>query len=78
MKTMTCRQLGGGCDQKFSAKSFDDIADLSRKHTMEMFQNGDKAHVDAITEMQKIMKSGGLNQWMDRKRREFDSLPDDN
>jgi len=77
MKTMTCKQLGGACDQKFSAKSFDDIADQSRKHGMEMFHKGDKAHVDAISEMQRMMKApGALNQWMDSKRKEFDRLPD--
>ena len=78
MKTMTCKQLGGGCDQKFSANSFDDIADQSRRHSMELFHKGDKAHVEAVGAMQRMMKtSGALNQWMDSKRKEFDRLPDD-
>jgi len=78
MKTMTCKQLGGACDQKFNAKTFDEIAALSKKHGMEMFQKGDKAHLDAMNEMQKMMKSpDSMNQWMESKRKEFEKLPDD-
>ena len=78
MKTMTCRQLGGACDQKFSADSFDEIAALSKKHGMQMFQKGDKAHLDAMNEMQKMMKSpDSMSQWMSSKKKEFEALPDD-
>ena len=38
MKTMTCKQLGGACDLEFHANSFEAIAELSKKHGMEMFQ----------------------------------------
>ncbi|MGS0526510.1 hypothetical protein ACU8V7_16330 [Zobellia nedashkovskayae] len=38
MKTMTCKQLGGACDMEFSANTFEEIADLSKNHGMEMFQ----------------------------------------
>ncbi len=31
MKTMTCRQLGGACDKKFHAETFDEMAELSKK-----------------------------------------------
>ena len=78
MKTMTCKQLGGACDQKFNAMTFDEIAALSKKHGMEMFQKGDKSHLDAMNEMQKMMKSpDSMNQWMESKRKEFEKLPDD-
>jgi hypothetical protein len=78
MKTMTCKQLGGACDQKFSAGTFDEIAALSKKHGMEMFQKGDKGHLDAMNEMQKMMKSrDSMNHWMESKRKEFEGLQDD-
>ena len=32
MKTMTCKQLGGACDKKFHANTFDEMAGLSKKH----------------------------------------------
>ena len=38
MKTMTCNQLGGACDKEFSANSFDEMAKMSKEHSMEMFQ----------------------------------------
>ena len=78
MKTMTCKQLGGACDQKFSAGTFDEIASLSKKHGMEMFQMGDKAHLKAMEEMQRMMKSpDSMSQWMSVKRKEFEGLPED-
>jgi hypothetical protein len=42
MKTMTCKQLGGACDKEFHANSFEEIAGMSKKHGMEMFQKGDE------------------------------------
>ena len=38
MKTMTCVQLEGACDKAFHANSFEEMADISKKHGMEMFQ----------------------------------------
>lgn len=77
MKTMTCKQLGGACDQPFTANTFDEIAALSKKHGMEMFQKGDASHIEAMNEMQKMMKSpDSMNQWMEGKRKEFEKLPE--
>lgn len=75
---MTCNQLGGACDAKFSAGTFDEIAALSKKHGMEMFQKGDNAHLEAMKTMQNMMQSpDAMSKWMETKRKEFDSLPDD-
>ncbi|MBL7871103.1 MAG: DUF1059 domain-containing protein [Cyclobacteriaceae bacterium] len=77
MKTMTCKQLGGACNQTFTANTFDEIAALSKKHGIEMFQKGDPSHLEAMNEMQKMMKSpDSMNQWMEGKRREFEGLPE--
>ncbi|MCK0188552.1 DUF1059 domain-containing protein [Arenibacter sp. F20364] len=77
MKTMTCKQLGGACDMKFHANSFEEIAEQSKKHGMEMFQAGDKAHLAAMNKMQELMKSqDAMTKWFNDKRKEFDSLPD--
>jgi arginine/lysine/ornithine decarboxylase len=79
MKTMTCKQLGGSCDQKFSAASFDDIAMMVSKHAREMVQNGDAAHIEAMNEMRKNMNSPeAMNAWMSEKRKAFDALPEEN
>jgi hypothetical protein len=78
MKTMTCKQLGGACNKEFHGNTFDEIAGQSKKHGMEMFQAGDKAHIQAMDEMKKLMSSAGaMNEWMEDKRKEFDALPED-
>ena len=78
MKTMTCKQLGGACDQKFQAETFDQMAEMSKKHGMEMFQKGDQPHLDAMKEMQQLMQSPeAMTAWFENKRAEFDALPED-
>ena len=57
MKTMTCKQLGGACDMKFSANTFDEIAQLSQAHGKEMFQINDNSHIIAMNEMNKLICS---------------------
>jgi hypothetical protein len=78
MKTMTCKQLGGACDKEFHANTFEEMAQISKKHGMEMFQTGDAAHLKAMNEMQELMKSPeSMKEWFENKRREFDALPED-
>ncbi|WP_235915019.1 DUF1059 domain-containing protein [Flagellimonas ochracea] len=75
---MTCKQLGGACKQKFQAETFDEIAELSKKHGMEMFQKKDKAHLEAISKMQTLMESPKqMQEWFENKRKEFEALPDE-
>ena len=77
MKTMTCKQLGGACDTAFHANSFEEIAELSKKHGLEMFQKGDKDHLEAMNEMNQLMKTpDSMKQWFETKRQEFDALPE--
>lgn len=77
MKKMTCKQLGGACDLEFTAATFEEIAAMSKKHGMEMFQSGDGAHLQAMKEMQELMKTPEqMNAWFGNKRNEFDALPD--
>lgn len=79
MKTMTCKQLGGACDKEFHANSFEEMAEQSKKHGREMFQMGDADHIRAMTEMQERMKSPEfMKDWFESRKREFDSLPEDN
>lgn len=77
MKTMTCKQLGGACDKKFQAETFDDMATLSKQHGMEMYQQKDQNHLDAMQKMQELMQSPKeMQSWFDSKKREFEDLPD--
>lgn len=77
MKTMDCNQLGGACDKKFHAETFEEIAELSKQHGMEMYQKQDSAHLEAMQKMQELMKSPEeMNKWFESKRQEFNDLPE--
>lgn len=75
---MTCNQLGGACDQTFSANTFDEIAAMSKAHGMEMFQAGDEAHLNAMREMKSQKQNPeAMQEWLENKRKEFEALPED-
>jgi len=77
MKIMSCKELGGACDKEFHANSFDEIAEIGKQHGMEMFQKKDEAHLKAMSEMQQLMQNPkAMTEWFDRKRKEFDALPE--
>ncbi|MDO5970593.1 DUF1059 domain-containing protein [Flavivirga aquimarina] len=79
MKTMTCKQLGGACDLEFHANTFEEIAEMSKNHGMQMFLKRDEAHQEAMGEMQKLMQSpDGIKKWFENKRKEFNALPENN
>lgn len=74
---MTCNQLGGACDKEFHAETFEEIAELSKQHGMEMFQQQDAAHLEAMNKMQELMKAPGeMEKWFELKRKEFEELPE--
>ena len=76
MKKMTCEQLGGACDKVFHANTFEEMAELSKKHGDEMFQAGDTAHLKAMNKMKHLMQDPkAMQEWFENKRKEFDSLP---
>lgn len=77
MKTMTCRQLGGACDEEFQADNFEEMADLSRAHGTKMAEQKDVDHLAAMENMQKIMKEpGGLQKWMAERKADFEASLD--
>lgn len=78
MKTMKCRELGGACDKEFHADTFEEMAELSRQHGMEMYQKQDAAHLKAMRDMQGIMENPEeMKEWFESKRKAFEALPED-
>jgi len=76
MKTMICKQLGGACDKKFQANTFEEMQCLSKEHGVKMYQKGDKDHLKAMSEIQEMMKSPGeMTKWFENKKNEFNKLP---
>ena len=78
MKTMNCKQLGGACDKEFRANTFEEISEMSKQHGMEMFQNKDEAHLQAMNEIQALMKKPeAMKEWFENRKKEFEALPED-
>lgn len=55
MKTMTCRELGGPCNEKLSASSWDEMVKTMTKHVM-------ASHPDTAKEMERMHKQDP-NKW---------------
>ena len=78
MKTMTCKQLGGACDKAFQANTFEELAELSKQHGMEMYQTQDPAHLEAMAKIQGLMQNPeAMKEWFEGKRKEFEALQED-
>lgn len=78
MKTMTCKQLGGACDKEFHAKTFQEMAEISKRHAQEMYKKGDEKHIKVMKEMMEMMNdSSAMKEWMENKQKEFNALPVD-
>ncbi len=75
---MNCKQLGGACELAFHAETFDEIAQMSRDHGMEMFQQKDEAHLEAMYKMQELMNDQeSIKNWIAERKKEFEELPED-
>lgn len=78
MKKMTCKQLGGACDLIFEADTFEEMAEMSKQHGMEMYKQGDQAHLDAMSDMRQLMQSPEkMQEWFEQKKNEFEALPEE-
>ena len=74
MKSMTCNQLGGACEQVFSGETFDDLAAQSQQHGKEMLGANDEPHMAAMGKMMELMRSGEMDSWMAARKAEFEAL----
>ena len=75
---MKCNQLGGACEQEFQADTFEEIADMSKQHGMEMFQKGDEPHLAAMNKMREMMQTpDAMANWFESKKQAFDALEED-
>ena len=78
MKTMKCNQLGGPetCEKEFHAETFEEMAQMSKNHGMEMFQKGDEEHIKVMNKMREGMGDpDAMKNYMENKKKLFDSLP---
>jgi len=78
MKTMTCQQMGGPCDQAFQGETADDVINAQDQHLKDMVAAGDEAHVPANNDMRGRWKHPikGMGWYKDTKKA-FAALPED-
>ena len=78
MKTMTCLQMGGPCDQAFQGETADDVINAQDQHLKDMVAAGDTAHEPANKDMRGRWKHPikGMGWYKDTKKA-FAALPDD-
>ncbi len=75
---MTCEELGGACGMEFRAETFEEIAEMSKKHGTEMFHKKDREHMAAMQDMMELMETpDDAKAWFEKKRQEFEDLPED-
>ena len=78
MKSMNCHELGGACDEVFSAETFEEIAQLSQQHGKKMHEAQDAAHLAAMDKMRELMQDqDAMAAWFEGRRKAFDALPED-
>ena len=68
MKTMTCSELGGSCDQKLSADTWDEMVKVMTKHVL-------GKHPDVAKKMEK-MHHEAPQRWGREHRPTWDAAPE--
>ena len=68
MRTLTCKELGGKCDERLSASSWDEIVQTMTKHVMEK-------HPDVAKRME-AMHNEDPKKWSNEVKPKWDAAPD--
>lgn len=69
MKTMLCKNLGGPCDHKLSAESWNEVVEKMVKHVI-------KNHPDTAKEMEKMHNEDPL-KWGKEMKPKWEATPID-
>jgi predicted small metal-binding protein len=67
MKTMTCKELGGTCNAKLRASSWDEMADVMTNHVM-------TKHPDVAKKMAEMFEADP-KQWSREMKPKWDATP---
>jgi hypothetical protein len=78
MKTMTCRQLGGPCDEAFAGATADEIIKAQDRHLKEAVKAGDATHEAARADMLGRWRHPKKSMdWYTGVKQTFAELPED-
>jgi predicted small metal-binding protein len=74
MKTMTCKQMGGPCDESIHGETAEEMMNNGAKHLQEA---NDEAHKPALAMMEDMQKNPAAGQaWNDDFAKKFAELPE--
>jgi hypothetical protein len=78
MKTMTCKQLGGPCDEQLKGETADAVIKAQDRHLRDVVAEGDDTHSGALKDMKGRWKHpiSGMG-WYRAVKRDFAQLPED-
>jgi hypothetical protein len=78
MKSMTCKELYGACDQIIHGETAEEMMENSQKHGMEMFAKGDQDHIKVMEAMKHNMEDPEeVKKWMADFEAKFAAQPED-
>ena len=79
MKSMTCKQLGGPCEQIHIGDDANVIIKSQDKHLREAVKNGDSSHDDALKAMKGRWKNpfAGMS-WYNQVKKDFAAITENN
>ena len=69
MKTMTCRQLGGACDQRLSAETWNEMVQVMTRHVLDK-------HPEVAKAME-AMHNADPERWGRENRPKWDATPEE-
>jgi hypothetical protein len=75
MKSLTCKDLGGACDESIVGATFEEIGQKCRAHVMEAVKRGDAAHKAAVNKMMSASPSEQASMMAEYKKK-FDAASD--
>ncbi|KFF58010.1 hypothetical protein JF66_21820 [Cryobacterium sp. MLB-32] len=77
MKTMTCHQLGGPCEQPVTGESADDAIKAQDRHLKDAVRAGDNTHEQARKEMKDRWKHPKRSMdWYFSTKKAFAEIPE--
>ena len=78
MKTMTCKQMGGPCDEAFHGNTADEVIKAQDKHLRAAVEGGDVSHESALQAMKARWRNPlkGMG-WYKQVKKDFAGLSED-
>lgn len=78
MKTMTCKQMGGPCDEPFQGETAEEIMNNGSTHVKKMADQGDEEHKKVLEMMDAMQNDPDASRaWNEKFMADFAALPED-